>query len=574
MYRMYLQLHFLAKKVEVNGYAIAALIIIALSCALRLFFIAHNWPLTDSDEGTIGLMALHIAHFKDFPIYLYGQRGTLGALEAYVGALLFLIFGPTAFALRIGMLLLFVPFLIGMYWLTSLLYTRKLALLTLVLLSLGSDEILLREYGAFAGHGETPLFGALIVLVATMLALSSATRGGIWRRRLGYGLWSFLVGIAIWNDPLAGPFVLTSGIFLFIFCRHELRRSILLSILIGLLIGLLPMLIYNFSVPFDQSSFAVYGFLVDYSHPVVSDSLFERFTASFLVTLPVSTGATTFCAMTQQSAWPLSAQMWPCIAIHGAWALALIIFWLLGVILAVLALRPLGSMIPFDADSPEKRRGAILQGARLMLLGSALLGFLIYTLSVQAITDPWSNQRYLIALGVATPALLWPLWQAFGSIRFSGRLVALSVKILCAALLGCYVITMGAGTVAAAKQIPQVESRTLANDALAPALLRLHITHIYTDYWTCDLTAFLSQERVTCSVLDTHLRPGVNRYTPYVGIVAQDPQAAYVFQVDSAQAKLLAERAADKAADLHFHVTYVDGYVVYQPIVDVGVLPN
>ena len=572
MYRMYLQLRLLSRRIEIDGYTIAVIIIIALSCALRLFFIAHDWPATDSDEGTVGLMALHIAHFKDFPLYLYGQKGTLGSLEAYVGALLFPIFGPTTLALRIGMLLLFVPFLVCMYLLTSLLYTKKLALLTLVLLSLGSDEMLLRAYGAFAGHGETPLFGAMMVLVATMLALSSmvlndAVRGKIWRRRLGYGLWGFLVGIALWNDPLAGPFILTSGVFVFFFCRHELRRPILLSILIGLLIGLLPMLIYNFSVPFDRSSFAVFGFLVDYSHPVASDSLFERLTASFLVTLPISTGATSLCTMTPQSAWPLNAQVWSCTAIHGAWALALVIFWLLAVILAVRALHPLWKAIPFDAASPEKRRAAILQGARLMLLGSALLSFLIFALSVQAITTPWPNQRYLIALGVATPAVLWPLWQAFGSMRFHRWRVALPVKLLCAVLLAGYVIVMGAGTLMAAEQIPLAQSRTQQHEALAPALLRLHITHIYTDYWTCDVTAFLSQERVTCSVLDTRLRLGVNRYTPYVGIVAQDPQAAYVFAPDSAQAKLLAERVERKGSGLRYHVTSVDGYVVYQPII-------
>src|SRR5438876_9258193 len=405
MPRMHLQLRLLSRKIEINGYTIATIIIIALSCALRLFFMLHNWPATDSDEGTVGLMALHIAHSKDFPIYLYGQRGTLGSLEAYVGALLFPIFGSTVFALRFGMLLLFVPFLIGMYLLTCLLYTRGLALLTLVLLSLGSGEILFREYGAFAGHGETPLFGVLIVLIAIRLALSSSTQdnpvgGKIWQRRLGYGLWGCLIGVAFWNDPLAMPFILTSGLFLLLFCRHELRLPILLSILVGLLIGLFPLLIYNFSVSFDKSSFAVYGFLVDYSHPVASDSLFERFAASFLVTLPIATGATPLCAMTSITAWPLTTQMVPCTAIHGIWALALVITWLLAVLLAVRTLRPLWRSLSINVASPEKRRVAILQGARLMLLASAFLSFLIFAVSVQSITDPWSNNRYLIALGV------------------------------------------------------------------------------------------------------------------------------------------------------------------------------
>ncbi len=425
------------------------------------------------------------------------------------------------------------------------------------------------EYGAFAGHAETPLFSAMIVLVVTWLALSAPTSDSLssrlWRRKLGYSLWGGLVGIAFWNDPLAGPFILTSGIFLLIFCRHELRRPILLSILIGMLIGLFPIIIYNFTVPINKSSLTVFSFLIDYGHPVASDSIFERFAASFLVSLPVSTGAGPLCLMTSQSAWPLSTQALPCTAIHGIWALVLVILWLLGVLLAVRILRRYWSTNSVDGAVPEKRRVAILQGARLMLLLSALLAFLIFALSVQSITGPWSNHRYLIAIGVATPAVLWPLWQAFGSMSANTWSVTLPVKILCVVLLSCYIITMSAGTLMTTKQFSEAESRTQWHEALAPALLRLHITHIYTDYWTCDLTAFLSRERVTCSVLDTHLHAGDNRYTSYVPVVSQDSQAAYVFQANSAQAKILAARVAQKSSTWHYHVTYVDRYVVYQP---------
>ncbi len=61
---------------------LVASVIIALSTGLRLFFLIHHWPETNSDEGTVGLMALHIAHGTDFPVYMYGQGGTLGSLEA------------------------------------------------------------------------------------------------------------------------------------------------------------------------------------------------------------------------------------------------------------------------------------------------------------------------------------------------------------------------------------------------------------------------------------------------------------------------------------------------------------
>jgi hypothetical protein len=527
---MMLQLHSRRWKFSVEGYTLAAALIIVLSCGLRLFFIAHDWPETNSDEGTVGIMTLHIAHLSDFPIYFYGQ-GTLGSLEAYVGALLFLMFGQTVFALRFGVLLLFIPFLVAMYQLASLLYNKKLALLTLVLLSIGSPELLFREFAAFAGHGETPLFGTLILLVATRLALSIPevdSKPGK-RRILGYGLWGFLVGAAFWNDPLSLPFALSSGLFLLLFCRTELRRSILLSATLGLLIGLIPCLIYSFTVPIAEGSLSVFSFLTAYAHPVASDSPFERFAAALLVSIPVSTGATILCPMSAKSAWPLdinNQQVMQCTALHGVWALVLVLLWLLAMIMTVEALCPFWQTLPATTKKPTQRE--VVEGARLMLLSSALLAFLIFAVSVQAITGPWSNHRYLMALGVATPALIWPLWRVW-SMQLPRRLMVPSLKVLSVALLVFYSAALGVGAWQATWQFAETQNSTHEREILVTTLLHMHIRHIYTEYWTCDLTAFLSQEQITCSVVDNELQPGVNRYQPYVPEVARDKQAAYVF---------------------------------------------
>lgn len=566
---MHLQMRFFRNKIDIDIYMIAAACIILLSMALRLFFIAQNWPRTDSDEGTVGLMALHIAQLKDFPVYMYGQGGTLGSLEAFVGALLFPLFGPTAFALRFGLLLLFALFLISMYALTSLLYTRGLALLTLVLLSLGTPEILFREYSALAGHAETPLFGALLVLVAARLALSSPEHQSAerrsWRRMLGYGVWGALVGLAFWNDPLAGPFMLTSAVFLFVFCRHELRRPVLICIGLGLLLGLFPILIYNFTVPLKESSLSVFSFLVDTGHPVASDSLFERLGVSFLVTLPISTGATPLCPTTGQNVWPLTAQILPCTLVHGAWSLVLAGCWLTAGIMALRFLHSTWRPFFERTMALDLRKETILQGARLMLVGSALLTFLIFALSVQSITGPWSNHRYLIALGVATPALLWPLWRTLTMASWRpARAVVL--KLFCGLVLACYIVTMGVGTWLTTTQIAAAQSYMRARGDLASTLIKMHVTHIYTDYWSCNLTAFLTLERVQCDVLDTQLQQGVNRYQPYVSVVEHDPHAAYVFQADSPQARALALRLKQGTSGTLYLSTYVDGYVIYQPV--------
>jgi len=136
------------------------LLIIVLAVCLRLLLAALGWPTTNSDEGTIGIMARHIAYNGEHPVVFY-SRNYLGALEAYLGAAFFRLFGPSIFTLRLGIILLDALFFASMYLLTSLLYTKKLALFVLVLLGLGSSAMFLRELYATGGSTQTLLFGTL-----------------------------------------------------------------------------------------------------------------------------------------------------------------------------------------------------------------------------------------------------------------------------------------------------------------------------------------------------------------------------------------------------------------------------
>src|SRR6266704_6805658 len=109
---------------------LGVLIAIALATAIRVALISLGWQTTNSDEDTMGLMALHIAYRGEFPVFFYGQN-YMGALEAYIGALLFHLLGPSLFSLRLGLVFLFDLFLLVMYLLARLLYTKRLALATI-----------------------------------------------------------------------------------------------------------------------------------------------------------------------------------------------------------------------------------------------------------------------------------------------------------------------------------------------------------------------------------------------------------------------------------------------------------
>src|SRR6266566_2527152 len=141
------------KYLKIGLHEIIALVLIVGATILRLVFTSQGGPLTNSDEATIGVMALHIAYHGEHPIFFYGQN-YMGAFEAYVAAIFFHLFGPSLFSLRLGLVLMFTGFLASTYFLTRWLYTKTWALVVLLILGLGSSYTLARELSAIGGYPE------------------------------------------------------------------------------------------------------------------------------------------------------------------------------------------------------------------------------------------------------------------------------------------------------------------------------------------------------------------------------------------------------------------------------------
>ncbi len=193
------------KKVNFSLYTKCAVVIIALAMLLRIVLTALGWPVTNSDESTMGLMAVHIASLKDFPIFLWGQN-YMGAFEAYLGAVLFHVFGVSVFTLRLTTMLEFAVFLVSMYLLASLLYTKKIALVTLLLLNVGSVMMLYTEFMAHGGYPEILCFGAVAFLLASWLAITSdqdLSPRRQWLRMLAFGPGTCVAKYPVNNNVLA-----------------------------------------------------------------------------------------------------------------------------------------------------------------------------------------------------------------------------------------------------------------------------------------------------------------------------------------------------------------------------------
>lgn len=586
----------IVKYLKSGPYEAGALTLIVLAVVVRGVLIGLGWPLLDSDEGTMGLMAMHIAFRGEHPLFFYGQ-GYMGSLEAYLAAVMFHFFGVSTFTLRSGLLLLFSIFLAGIYLLSSLVYTKRFALLTLLVLCLASNQQLIRELVAVGGDPETLVTGTLVFLLAIWLILTfDQDRTKNWRRWLLYGAWGFVAGAGLWCHLLVAPFIAFSGLLLLLFCWRELWGRASVCIVAGLLVGASPLIYYNLTAPGGRTTLFYALNAISAGGATRHPSSLEQVKGALLVSLPTITGANPLCPVADVHFLRLNS--WyglRCTLVHTGWSLGILLLWSVATCSALWGIWRYRAS--FYSSVPAERRNAVLYVARLALLLNGAVPLVLYIFSPNSALYPVATSRYLIGLLVSTPALLWPLWRAAQVMRLvaghmfpsstnisvrignlvGGGSLLLIVVILAGGLLSTFT---GIPSVSLDPQqdvyytqintqqhldVPVVRSLNRQEALLIAGLLRMGATHIYSDYWTCDRLIFQSQERIICSALQGRLEPAYNRYQPYHTLVAADAHAAYVFHVASLLDVTFAQHmASSNTGGRKYQRVVLAGYAIYQ----------
>lgn len=592
------------KRMKISSYGIGVIGIISFAVLLRIVLTALGWPPTNSDESTMGLIGIHIATLKDFSFFLYG-RYYMGAVEASIAAGLYHIFGTSLFTLRLADILLFALAISSMYLLAGLLYTKKLALVTIALLSTGSAMVIFVQLMAHGGYPEVFALGTLAFALVCYLALTSnqyQSPRKKWGRMLAFAAWGFAVAIGFWGDYIMLTIIFTSGLVLLLFCWRELLHGAIVPLLLGLLIGAIPLLIYNFTAPHSQSTLAVIWALHNefaleqFHNPVYPHlPLLSQLRGTLLVSLPMATGAPPLCF---DSNWVLLGRggdvpAYSCLGIHGNWGLAIFgLIWSAGFLL-LWTLSVLHELKIFwriarlreQAGSSMRRRAITRHSLRLVLLGNAALTLLEFVLSPVSGVFP-NNARYLMVLLISTPALIAPLWGLAhdneelkeiapetplalisppGSAprSFEPRFAMVRPGLRVTGLLFIAVVFL-VGTVSIFFELPTVQATDQSQQKLIHDLLRINVTHFYTDFWSCNRLAFLSKEQLICVVVDNHMQASSTGTPGYYTIVTSDPHSAYVFPVGFAQLTTLSRQAALHPG--HYRRFAFDGYVIYQPV--------
>ncbi|HEY7850679.1 MAG TPA: hypothetical protein VIC27_11480, partial [Ktedonobacterales bacterium] len=405
-------------------YPLAAGALIVCGVVTRLALLLIGWPHGNSEEGTMGLEAMHILLRGEHPIYLYGQR-YMGVGEAYLGALAFRIFGVSTVALRLGMVACYAAFLLGVFWLAHLLYSRRVALVSLVALILGTPFLVKIELLADGGKAETMALGALMFALASWLALSQGASPAAprWRQPLraaGLVAWGMMAGFGLYTYTIIAPFALTTGLLLWLACRRTLRRELsgwaVALPLAGLLVGLLPDIIYTLTSPLAENPIAVFWSLHQSLNPGGMSGwylLARQVGGTLLYTLPTVTGLANLYPVEALPLYgPPGPAMIAAVVIGGAWSLGYL------ALLGVATYRPWVALRtsrarrwmtkPADQMSQSgTSTSTSAQLARLLLALTAWLTIAAYMFSATAANNPHSG-RYMIGLLVIVPAVLWP----------------------------------------------------------------------------------------------------------------------------------------------------------------------
>lgn len=533
------------KKVWIYRYAAGAGVIIAGAVILRIILSSLTMPTPSSDEAMNNLAALHIAKNGEHPIFFYGQN-YLGSFEAYLGALLFRVAGPSLVGMRLEMIALYALFLTCLYFLTKKLFSKGLALITLACLLFVSPWTIYDQVAAI-GYPELPLFTALLCLIACVVAISyhQLSAG---KRALLYALWGLVAGVALWIQLLLAPYILVSGLLIVICCWEEFFKRAIWLILPAFLLGAAPLLYYNLTAAPGQDSLHTFLAL---SHMGYNphDGLIMHLERGLLITLPVANGATPFCAL--NGIHPFS-----CLVILAPEGLGYLALMLAGFILAGVALQKL-----YRLDrSPEHQQQRALQLGRLMLLCGAVLSLISLIQGNALNISATTSGRYLICTLVSLPAVLWPLWTFdhwFQSFRARSAALALKWGVL---LLIAFALVYS--TIHVVQNVPDAQKGYQQLLTLEQTLENRHITRFYSNYWMCGKVTFDTQEQLICAVTNNDLSHGLDRYFPYRTMVEQDPHPSFVFADGAAQITLLNQLLAKS------HVQYerieLPGYVIYQ----------
>ncbi len=507
------------------------LIAVLIGLAFKGILLATNSITFDADEAVLALMARHILR-GSWPIFFYGQY-YMGALDAYLIAGAFAIFGESVLTVRLVQTLLYLGVLVTSYFLAYRLSENRFAATTTALL-IAMPPVLFSLYttATLGDYVETLLFNNLLFLIGVDL-FTGRKQSPWWWLLIG-----FLGGLGWWGMAL----IVTSLIPLTIVGFWHFRKNIpwgkLALLVAGFLIGALPWLIVTIQRGFGTTYTTLSGRGIDSGLTTgFLGALGLRLFSLGIFNLPSLFG--------MRPSWENTWIVLP-----------------LGILIGSGYLFVLWRSIrqSFSPDLPQSRR-LILH----LLLGGWLALVLIFVLTPFGI-DP--TGRYLLPL--------YPLLAILVGYQLSLIQVDAKYQFIAPALL---IICLGynlTGNLIAIHNNPPGLSTQFSEDStishaddqdLLDFLEIIDVDRGYSTYWITFRFAFLTHEQLIFAPLlpyktDLSYHWGSdNRYPPYTESVRQADRVVYVTNNHPTLDAAIDQRLTEMG--IGFKVKHIGAYTVF-----------
>ncbi len=600
---------------------LAAAAVIACAALVRLALVSAGWPGTDSDESTMGLMAIHILRNGEHPIFFYGQA-YMGSIEAHLAAVVFAVLGVSVFALKVALILLYVCFMVVMWLLLRQLFAPRPALVGLALLIFGGADLLGLELHAFGGYLETLCFGALVILLSAWLMRTAGDPARRRARAAGFAAWGLAAGLGIYSDPLMLPFVVFTTAGLALGCWSDLRSRLGALALAGLLLGLAPWVVYAATAPtadaaksFLQRPVQRQAATANAPGPALGELIADHIVGTVVVAVPDMVGGEAIFPV-RSATWPPTSWTTPARRL-GALLRGLYGMSFIGCLVLAMSLQ--GKILwairrkPSAAWSTAECAQAARATASLIALAAPSVTIIAFAVSDASSAAPWIFSRYLIGLLIALPVVVGSLWRHSPRLSQPPTLVALPhlprylarrgsaqppagrcmafwplagaaptaarntmswratlwvgqvagmILLILLIVLIVLIMLLALSTRDTFGQIPALQAQNRVRHDLVEQLLRRGDTRVYSEFWTCYWVIFESDERILCAALNTDMTRRASRYPPYDTAMGSAPPKTCAFPLPSAQATAFPAWAS--AQGWRFTSATVDGqYVIF-----------
>lgn len=436
----------------------------------------------NSDQAISGLMGRHILTGREHPIFYYGSHYA-GTLEAHYLALVFLLFGTSYSAYRIGMMLLLLIHSIVVYALGRRVFGERAALAAVAFLALPPYFFLYKGLTSDGAYTSFLVLGSGMLYAAVRLEEAAGQR-----RREASTAWvavlGGLAGLTWWLLPLGAYFYLAILVWFL-----AVRRSVLAdwrhyaAFAAAFLFGSLPWWIANVGKGWPSLTIPPMGRARASAFP---NGLLQFFTRG----VPALFGA---------RSTPFLGDVFP-----GASVVALLVF-AVPVLAAVLALR-----------RPAAGKEANPRARRVLLLLLLTIASMVCLAAFNEDTYK-RDVRYLIAI-------YSPFALLAGHAVARARLPRAALAAIAVGVLLFHGVSIGR-----APRIPIGEALPsgAAVDRIIQALRERGIQEAYASYWIAYALALQSREEIAVASFGLGTA-GAARYTGYLSRVAASPNPAFV----------------------------------------------